>query len=182
MESATLAAGRTGSTMLEPAEHLALQQQLYFEARLLDEERFRDWLSLLAPDIHYRMAIGTRRFRKDRSEPMPIGEGLTFDESLARLRLRVDRLESGLVWAEDPRNHVRRVVSNVEIWPGDVAGVAEVYSVITIHRSRIDSEERRIVAGRKDLWRKEGGAWSLARREIALDHTIVPDSNLNTFL
>lgn len=179
MEPAT--AARTPSALLDPADHLALQQQLFFEARLLDEERYRDWLALLTEDIHYRMPIATRRFRKDRSVPLPIGDGLTFDESLARLRLRIDRLESGLVWAEDPRNHVRRIVSNVEIWRGDVPGVAEVYSVVMIHRSRLDGEERRIVAGRKDLWRQVGGAWMLARRDIALDHTIVPDSNLNTF-
>lgn len=167
--------------MLDVADHLALQQQLSYEARTLDEERYHDWLALLTDDIRYRMPLGVRRFRKDRSTPLPIGEGYTFDESYARLRLRVDRLQSGFVWAEDPRNHVRRVIGNVEIWRGAGAGEAEVYSVVTIHRSRIDGEERRIVAGRRDLWRQVGGAWKLACRDISLDHTIVPDSNLNTF-
>lgn len=181
MTAATMTASRAASTMLPPAAHLALQQQLYYEARLLDEERFRDWLGLLAQDIRYRMPLETRRFRKDRSTPPAIGEGFTFDETFARLRLRVDRLESGFVWAEDPRNHVRRIVSNVEIWQGAAPDEAEVYSAVTIHRSRIDSEERRIVAGRRDVWREVGGLWTLARREISLDHTIVPDSNLNVF-
>ena len=180
MSSAT-ATARTGETMLDIGDHLALQQQVFYEARLLDEERYGEWLALLAEDIRYRMPIKTRRFRKDRSAPLPIGEGLTFDETLARLRLRVSRLESSFVWAEDPRNHVRRIVSNVEIWAGEVHGEADVYSVISIHRNRIDGEERRIVAGRKDVWRQVGATWKLACRDISLDHTIVPDSNLNTF-
>ncbi len=167
--------------MLAPAAHLALQQQLYYEARLLDEERFRDWLALLAEDIRYRMPITSRRFRKDRGAPPAVGAGFTFDETLPRLRLRVDRLESGFVWAEDPRNHVRRLVGNVEIWQGPGPDEAEAYSVLTIHRSRIDGEERHIVAGRSDIWREVGGVWLLAKRDIALDHSIVPDSNLNVF-
>lgn len=179
MSGASKAAPVPTRSMLDLHDHMVLQQQLFHEARMLDEERYQDWLSLLAEDVSYRMPLGVRRFRKDRSAPLPIGEGYCFDEGLARLRLRVDRLESGLVWGEDPRNHVRRAVSNVEIWRGDAPGEADVYSVVTIHRSRIDGDERRIVAGRKDSWRQADGTWKLARRDIELDHAIIPDSNLN---
>lgn len=167
--------------MLDLVDHVVLTQQLYFEARCLDEERYQDWLALLTDDVRYRMPVDGRRFRKDRSEPLPIGEGFSFDENLGRLRLRVKRLESGLVWAEDPRNHVRRAVTNVEIWQAAEKDEADVYSVVTLHRGRIDGDERRIVAGRKDVWRRIADAWKLARRDVELDHTIVPDTNLNTF-
>ncbi|HCO44743.1 MAG TPA: hypothetical protein DIT63_11600, partial [Gammaproteobacteria bacterium] len=37
--------------MLPIAQHLALTQALYREARLLDQERYADWLALLADDV-----------------------------------------------------------------------------------------------------------------------------------
>ncbi|WP_332812796.1 aromatic-ring-hydroxylating dioxygenase subunit beta [Sphingomonas sp.] len=182
------------SAALDLASHIALEQALYREARLLDEERFAEWLEMTTEDVAYRMALRSRRFRKDRSGDLPIGTGMIFDEDRARLCLRIDRLRSGYVWAEDPINFVRRIVSNVEIaWPdaddaegggsddGEGRDWAEVHSVVTIHRSRINNQTRTLVAGRKDRWRRGGGAWRLARRDCVLDHSTIPDSNLNVF-
>jgi ethylbenzene dioxygenase beta subunit len=159
----------------------ALEDSLYREARLLDEERFNDWLDQTTEDIVYRMALTSRRFRKDRAPPLSLGSGFTFNDSRDRLALRVKRLQSGYVWAEDPPNFVRRVVSNVEIVPTPVDAEMKVYSVITVHRSRIDSQSRFLVAGREDCWRKVENRWLLAMREIKLDHSTVPDTNLNVF-
>lgn len=172
------------STALDLANHIALEQALYREARLLDEERFAEWLEMTTEDVAYCMALRSRRFRKDRSGAPPIGTGMIFDEDRARLCLRIDRLRSGYVWAEDPINFVRRIVSNVEIaWPDEDEGgdEAEVHSVVTIHRSRINNQTRTLVAGRKDRWRRDDGAWRLARRDCVLDHSTIPDSNLNVF-
>jgi 3-phenylpropionate/trans-cinnamate dioxygenase beta subunit len=104
-----------------------------------------------------------------------------FDDDKGRLGLRVQRLESGLVWAEDPRNRVRRIVSNVEIYRTETDGEATVHSVIEVHRSRIDAQQRRLTAARTDLWRLEGGSWCLVQRLIQFDHPVVIDSNLNVF-
>ncbi|MDB5697800.1 MAG: aromatic-ring-hydroxylating dioxygenase, beta subunit [Alphaproteobacteria bacterium] len=167
------------------AEHIALEQALYREARLLDEERFAEWLEMTTEDVAYCMALRARRFRKDRSGDPPIGTGMIFNEDRARLCLRIDRLRSGYVWAEDPVNFVRRIISNVEIALAEEGaggeGCAEVHSVVTIHRSRINNQTRTLVAGRKDRWRREDGAWRLARRDLVLDHSTIPDSNLNVF-
>lgn len=168
--------------MLPVDQHLALTQQLYCEARLLDEELFADWLDLLAQDVHYQLPLTSRRFRADHSAALAQGPGYVFDDDKARLGLRVQRLESGLVWAEDPRNCVRRIVSNVEIYRAhQIDGEARVYSVVEIHRSRMDAQQRRLTASRTDLWRCEDGTWRLARRLIGFDHPVVIDSNLNVF-
>ena len=98
------------NALLPVEQHLALTQALYREARLLDAERYADWLALLADDVRYRLPLTSRRFRADRSAALAVGAGYVFDDDKARLGLRVQRLESGLVWAEDPRNAVRRVV------------------------------------------------------------------------
>lgn len=167
--------------MLPIDQHLALTQALYREARLLDQERYGDWLAQLADDVRYRLPLAARRFRTDRSAALAEGPGYVFDDDKARLGLRVQRLESGLVWAEDPRNAVRRIVSNVEIYRGDAPDEAHVFSVIEIHRSRIDAQQRRLTAGRTDRWRLEHGQWRLVARDIAFDHPVVIDSNLNVF-
>jgi len=167
--------------MLPVDQHLALTQQLYCEARLLDEERFADWLDLLADDVHYQLPLTSRRFRADRSAALAEGPGYVFDDDKARLGVRVQRLESGLVWAEDPRNRVRRIVSNVEIHCTDIDGEARVHSVVEIHRSRMDAQQRRLTASRADVWRCEDGVWRLTRRLIGFDHPVVIDSNLNVF-
>jgi len=166
--------------MLAVEKHLAVQQQLFYEARILDEERFDEWLRLLADDIRYRMPVTERRFRKDRSAPPVFGSGYIFDENKARLSMRIGRLQSGLVWAEDPRNMVRRMINNIEIWQGAEANEAEVYSVVTIHRSRIDGEEKQFVAGRRDVWRETEAGWCLSIRDMLLDTAVVLDSNMNT--
>ena len=167
--------------MLSIDHHLALTQALYREARLLDEERYADWLALLTDDVRYRLPLTSRRFRADRSAALAVGPGYVFDDDKARLTLRVQRLESGLVWSEDPRNAVRRIVSNVEIYRAGTDGEARVHSVVEIHRSRIDAQQRRLTAGRTDRWRLEQGQWRLAQRDIAFDHPVVIDSNLNVF-
>lgn len=76
---------------------------------------------------------------------------------------------------------MRRVVSNVEVLPADKPDEALVHSVVVIHRNRIDGQTRLLTAGRTDRWRKGGESWFLAAREIALDHAVLPDSNVNVF-
>ena len=167
--------------MLPLDQHLLLTQTLYREARLLDQERYGDWLALLADEVRYRLPLTSRRFRADRSAALAEGPGYVFDDDKARLTLRVQRLESGLVWSEDPRNAARRIVSNVEIYRADGDGEAVAHSVIEIHRSRIDAQQRRLTAARRDHWRLAQGQWRLAARDIHFDHPVVVDSNLNIF-
>ncbi len=162
-------------------QHIELTQTLYLEARLLDDERYDEWLNILSEGVRYVMPITARRFRKDRGAAPICGSGYIFDEDKPRLSLRVKRLQSGMVWAEDPRNAIRRIVSNVEIYRGHGDYEALVYSVIDMHRSRMDAMQRRLTAGREDRWTLEDGQWRLIEREIMFDHPIVIDSNLNAF-
>lgn len=159
----------------------SLQQAVFREARLLDEERLSEWLEMLTDDVLYRMGLTSRRFRKDRAAPLAVGSGYIFNDNRERLALRIKRLQSGYVWAEDPPNHVRRLLSNVEIEAAESPEERHVHSVVLIHRSRIDNQARTLIAGRTDRWRNVEGRWLLARRDISLDHSTVPDTNLNVF-
>lgn len=45
-----------------------VQQTLFREARLLDEERYDEWVQMLAHDIHYYMPGMETRYRRDTVE------------------------------------------------------------------------------------------------------------------
>ena len=49
-----------------------IEQFLYREARLLDDERYDEWLALMAPDIHYRMPGIQARYRADKGEVISV--------------------------------------------------------------------------------------------------------------
>ncbi len=162
--------------------YLKMQQRLYEEARVLDEERFRDWLDMLTDDVRYVMSMPERCYRKDRTgQRREQWQAYIFDDDKDVLRMRIARLESGFVWSEDPRNVIRHLVHNVEVYRAPEPDTLCVHSLVEIHRNRLGGEEKRLLATRVDQWRAVGGDYFLARREGVFCHAIVMDSNLNLF-
>lgn len=169
---------------LEPVDndlYLTLLRRLNYEARLLDSERYKDWLDLMADDILYWAPIYPRRFKNEKAPKPGLRDAFIFKERKQHLEMRIKRLDSNLVWCEDPRNEVRHLVSNVEVFTTEQANELKVYSAVDVHRSRLDSVTRRFTCGRTDLWRLEKGAWKLVTRRIDFDHAGTMDSNLNLF-
>ena len=108
-----------------------VEQFLYREARLLDDRQLRQWLELLTDDIKYWMPIRSNRYPVN-SKAISIMDGSRYeeddlskedelalmDEDKDSLQRRVDRLDTGMAWAEDPPSRTRHFVSNVEVQPG----------------------------------------------------------------
>ena len=162
--------------------HFEISQWLYREARALDEERFQDWLAMLAPEIHYWLPLRENRFRKDkRPEPGPKECASVYNDDLFDLQLRVKRFETGLVWSEDPAPRVNRMVTNVEVTPGWADEKLEVLSSLIICRSRRQDEECTFNAKRRDEFRKIDGTWKLSRRHILVTHHVFLDENVSVF-
>jgi len=162
--------------------HFELEQWLYREARLLDSERFKEWLSMLAPEISYWMPLRENRFRRDRRPaPTPATSASVFNDDLQDLELRIKRFDTGLVWSEDPAPRVCRSVTNVEIAEGDAEQGLLVYSNVSILRSRRQDEEVTFTARREDLFRRIGDEWKLARRHIFAMHHVFLDENVSVF-
>ncbi len=161
--------------------YLAFQSLLYREARLLDNEQYEDWLDMLTEDIHYYMPMPTRRARDEKASAIKPLEANIFNDRKQHLQLRVDRFRTNFVWSENPQNHLRHLVSNIEVLPTDTDGDWQVLSVVTVYRNRLDGEERRMIVSRDDIWRVEAAAVKLARRTMQFNHAVVPDSNLNVF-
>jgi 3-phenylpropionate/cinnamic acid dioxygenase small subunit len=166
---------------VDPGTHHDIQAWLYDEADLLDARRWREWLALLAHDVRYRMPVAVTVDR--RSAGTLVGGAMVhLDEDRYSLEKRVERLEGGHAWTEDPPSRTRRFVTNVRAHLAD-SGEIDVDSYVLLYRSRADDRPAEILsAARRDRLRPAGGGWLLARREITIDDAVLRMQNLALFL
>ncbi len=159
-----------------------VERFLALEARVLDEERYSDWLTLLTEDVRYRMPIPRNTKRKNRLGKSTLGgEGLIYDETLPTLRQRAMREETGLVWLNDPPTHHVRIITNVETFVGDQPDSYDVRSKFMLFRSRRDRDRISHVGWREDVLRETAEGLRIAARTVYLPERVITDKNLNTF-
>lgn len=168
-----------------------IEQFLYREARLLDDRRFRDWLLLFTDDVRYWMplrssrftrqshAIATSRSRPEDRDISGEGEFAYLDETLTTLRQRIERLETGTAWAEEPPSRTRHIITNVEAEPGARDGEVRAYSNFVLFRSRLEAEDDQVAGQREDILRHVNGAWKISYRKIVVVHNVIPAKNLS---
>ena len=160
-----------------------VEQFYYREARLMNLKRHREWLeSMVDPDIHYWLPITEDRFVKDKRAPPTTDDPAIFNDYFDDLAYRVARLETGLVWMEDPPSRIRHLLSNIEAFHTEDEAVLLAYSNFHIYRNRRQRDEANLVGGREDLLRRDGeGKLRVYRRKINLDQRVVLDKNLYLF-
>jgi 3-phenylpropionate/cinnamic acid dioxygenase small subunit len=171
-----------------------VEQFLYREARMLDDRRFHEWLTLFTDDVRYWMAARTNRYPKsskaisildpDRYVEDDIGredELAILDETKETLTGRVARLDTGMAWAEDPPSRTRHMISNIEVEPGDVESELRAYSNFIVYRSRAETEQDFYVGARQDVLRRVAGEWKIAHRKLILDQNVMLAKNVSIF-
>jgi ethylbenzene dioxygenase beta subunit len=157
-----------------------VEQFLYHEARLLDERRFEEWLALLTDDIHYVMPIRPAR-QIGRQRSSDAAGGLSYlEEDLFSLKQRVERLASGMAWAEEPPSRTARLVSNVQV--SESGEALDVHSVVLLYRQRGDFDVEHLCGHRGDVLRRVDGSLRIARRTVTLAANGLPGRNLGVFL
>jgi ethylbenzene dioxygenase beta subunit len=166
--------------MSEPA----VEAFLFHEAQLLDENRLREWFGLLTEDVRYQVPI--RIAKEQGAEPGITGvatQGFHLDEDYDSLAMRVERVETGFAWAEDPPSRIRHFIANVRVAPSaDGGDELAVRSNVLIYRSRWDRPHYEVLsAERQDLVRRVEGELKLARRLVILDSSSLPTHNLSFF-
>lgn len=161
----------------------AIEQFLYREARLLDGERYEEWLELMAEDIHYWMPGIQARYRADKAAKISLSRMAYFDDDLDYLRKRVERARQTTAWAEDPPTRHFHMVTNIEVQPTERPNEWTVHSLVFNLRHRNEAEQLELTARRRDLIRQEAtGVLKIARRFIQLQQTVLQAKNINTFL
>lgn len=108
------------------------------EARLLDEQRFEDWLALFAPDGHYWVPAAWRQ--QDPREHLSI-----YYEDRDLLRARIMRLRHPRTETMRPPPRTVHLVSNVELEADSAPGCIDVRSAFVVVDYRL--REQRTFAG-----------------------------------
>jgi 3-phenylpropionate/cinnamic acid dioxygenase small subunit len=142
---------------------------LYREARLLDEHRLGEWLALFADDAEYVVPL-CEHVQGDMAPP---GHPVIRDDKLM-LMARVMKHATGLSHVEIPRSLTTRLISNVVVDEGPNPGEFTVLSNLVVRQARKLRDEAWWVGRRTDVLRRGDGGWKIARREVALDATVLP--------
>lgn len=160
-----------------------LEQTLYREVRLLDQERHDEWMEMLAEDLHYHMPGVETRYRRDKTETLrDLSRMCYYNDDKSMIQLRVARLKTGTAWSEDPPTRYAHLITNIEVEPTERAGEYTVYSNFYAYRSRNERDEDILVGSREDTWRRDGDRFLLAKRFILPKWSVLLSKNLNVFL
>ena len=151
------------------------------EAWMLDERRFREWLDLFTDDVFYFMPrrLNVHRHETER-ELTPVGDVAIFEDDKTYLTMRVERLETGMAWGEDPPSRTRHIVGNLVVDP-QPGGEVKAKTAFLLYRSHHETEENLFAGYREDLLRVVDGGWKIARRTIVLDANVIMAKNLSVF-
>tara|TARA_A100001391_G_scaffold119260_1_gene81173 strand:- start:19082 stop:19699 length:618 start_codon:yes stop_codon:yes gene_type:complete len=161
--------------------HRAIERFYFREARLLDEERYDEWYELLADDLFYWLPLRQNLFRRDKRGEIDPSNMAMFDERKADIAVRLGRINSRLVWTEDPPTRHVYQISNVEAFPTAIDGEYEVHSTFVQYRNRSEHDEATLVGRRRDVVRAKDDGFELVRRLILLPQSVLLTKNLTVF-
>jgi 3-phenylpropionate/cinnamic acid dioxygenase small subunit len=87
-----------------------------------------------------------------------------------------------MAWAEVPPSRTARLVGNVLVETGSgEEGTVDVRSVVVLYRHRGDYEVEQWCGHRRDVLRRAGDGWKIARRTVHLAASGLPGRNLALF-
>ncbi len=165
--------------------HRSVEEFLFAEADLLDQRRFEEWLDLLTDDVRYWMPLRRNlRFNQLQYEFTREQQDMAwFDEGKDTLQKRVQQLQTGIHWAEEPKSRSSHLVTNVRVLTEtNASNEIDVQSKCLLHRSRNDVESDILIGQRNDRLRSVDGKWKICRREIRIDQATLLAKNLTLFI
>ena len=142
-----------------PLDLRDIEQFLYREARLIDERRFDEWLSLYTDDAIYWVPA-------NRNDANPKREVSLIYDTRNRMAERVFRITSGLGHAQDPPSRTRHLISNVELLEGkkDEVTVSSYLALYELRRGKQNNFAARL----EHRLRRVDGDWRIALRKVEL--------------
>lgn len=147
-------------TIEDPVERDRFRRLVEYEARLLDQLLFEDWLKLFAPECVYWVP-STPDGGDPRSEI-----AVMFDDR-RRLEDRVFRLRTGYAWSQAPSSRTSRLICNVEVFNGQIPDQRMVRSNFSISEFW-DNEIRALAGWTGHRFRKIGGVWKISAKQVNL--------------
>jgi benzoate/toluate 1,2-dioxygenase subunit beta len=146
--------------MLSLSDFRLIENFLYREARLMDENAYDEWLSLWAAhDVCYWVPSSA-------GETDPRQQISIIYDNRKLLEARIKRLASGYAYAQEPKSRMRRVISNIEI---DQAAdeIVTAWSNFTLGEFRRGKQD--IFIGRTiHKLRPDGGSFKIVLKKVLL--------------
>jgi len=140
-------------------DYRRVENFLYREARLMDENAYAEWLALWADDALYWVPATD-------DDIDPETHVSTIYDDRARLEARIKRLSSGNAFSQDPKSRMRRVISNIEIEEG-ANGEITAYSNFVLTELRRGKQD--VFAGRTiHKLRTAGDAFKIFYKKVML--------------
>ena len=138
-----------------------LEEFIIHEARLLDERRFRDWMSLFAED-------GTYWVPSVPEQKNPFDQASLFYDDRELMKTRVERLEHPRIHVQTPPSRTAHLIGNVVIEDTDqTKGEYSVGSTLIMVEYRDDAQ--RVFAGRQShRLRRHGDTFHIVQKRVDL--------------
>lgn len=169
---------------MDSALRCLVEDFYYLEAELLDNRKLREWFELLTDDVRYWMPIRHNSYERPEDiidELSKPGEGFYFDDDKRSLKIRVERAYARNAWAEMPPSRTRHLISNVRVKKDDGEEI-QVNSNFILYRTRMETDQDMFVGERRDVLRRVGDGFKIARRTIILDQAVLSAKNISVFL
>ena len=160
----------------------------YQEADLLDQRKFTEWLDLMHADVHYwvPMLRNVKHGEQAELEETSAEDGISWmDEGKPTLSQRVEQIETGIHWAEEPFSRTSHLVTNLQIlaveggW--DKPEALETRCRFLIYKNRVETETDFFVGKREDRLVRDGDSWKIIKRKVILDQNVLLAKNLTFF-
>ena len=149
------------------------------EAKLLDERRFDEWLTMIDDAVVFEVPV--RQARMEFADEFVAG-AFRLRDDMAVVKLRIERLRSGHAWAETPPSRTVRVVGSILVEPTDTSDVVAVESAMLFYRQRGHAEGDLIPVRRSDTIRMTPNGGVLLSRRSVIPDTVLQTPNLGVFL
>ncbi|WP_349975848.1 3-phenylpropionate/cinnamic acid dioxygenase subunit beta [Pseudomonas sp. WHRI 8519] len=173
-------------------EHLDITPEIasffYYEADLMDERRYNEWLDLLHEDIKYFMPMrrNVKFGQHAEKENTKLGSDISwFDEGKWTLTKRVEQILTGVHYAEEPLSRISHLITNVRVLEQskDENGLRTVKTScrFMVYLNRVEYEVNTMVGKRYDTLVETEDGWRVLEREIILDQNVLLVKNLTAF-
>src|SRR5690625_4850988 len=158
--------------------HHEISALLFREARILDEERYTEWLEFFTEDVHYWVPGVENLARRDLERSTSVDHMAHFDDTMDDLRMRVERFVAPTAWAEDPPTRHLHLISNIEVFETEEPDVHRVHSAFVNYRSQGESENATLYGRREDLIKQVSEReFKISKRVVVLRHNVLPAKN-----
>jgi 3-phenylpropionate/cinnamic acid dioxygenase small subunit len=162
------------SRAIDDATRREIEAFLFLEARLADESRYDEWEALVTDDVHYWVPA-------EPSDYDPAAHLSYLNDNRSRLATRIRQLKTGLRHSQTPPSLMRRLISNVEIFPiDDGSAQYRVESNFVLYElARQATGDLRLWAGRTThRLRRVDGRLRIAAKRVDLVNAAGPIPNL----